>query len=112
MVCRQAARAIAHEAPRAMAGGYNGLMLPVSHPSWRGNRRRVKEHIVIAEETLGRRLKRGECVHHLDGDKSNNRRSNLLICTNSYHRWLHERMSLLYAREHFGARVLTLARSA
>lgn len=76
------------------------------------NGRQVREHIIIAEQTLGRRLKRGECVHHIDGDKTNNARSNLLICTNSYHRWLHERMALLYAKEHFGDVELRLVKAS
>jgi hypothetical protein len=59
------------------------------------------EHIVIAERVLGRPLHslgRGhpdtEVVHHIDGDKTNNAPSNLLICTPRYHTELHHRLEL------------------
>jgi hypothetical protein len=62
------------------------------------------EHILIAEKVLGRPLKKGEMVHHIDGDGLNNSHSNLLICDKKYHMWIHHRMSYLYQREHFGGK--------
>ena len=64
-----------------------------------GNPRRL-EHIVIAESALGRKLREGEVVHHVNGDTLDNKHRNLLVCSNSYHRSLHERMSHLYQAEH------------
>jgi len=46
-------------------------------------------HVVIAEKILGRRFKKNECVHHIDGDGLNNHHDNLLICSRGYHCHLH-----------------------
>lgn len=54
--------------------------------NWNGY---VYEHIVIAEEDLGRELFAGEEVHHLDLDRSNNRPSNLIVLSKAAHRKLH-----------------------
>ena len=40
----------------------------------------VLVHRLVAAEKLGRLLKKGECVHHIDGNKLNNTPENILIC--------------------------------
>lgn len=39
----------------------------------------VYEHILVAEKMLGRKLKKEECVHHKDKDRTNNLESNLMV---------------------------------
>lgn len=77
---------------RREKGFLHGGYLPYRNPN---------SHRRVAERALGRKLKKGECVHHIDGDKLNNANSNLLICTGGYHRWLHGEMSRRYQKEHF-----------
>lgn len=43
------------------------------------------EHRVVAERTLGRALRPGEVVHHIDGDKRNNAPGNLMVTTQRMH---------------------------
>ena len=50
----------------------------------------VYEHILVAEQILGRLLKPEECVHHIDYNKTNNNPDNLMIFkTNSDHMAYH-----------------------
>jgi hypothetical protein len=67
------------------------------------HKRAIYEHRLMAEKAYGGPLPGDAVVHHIDGDKKNNRNNNLLICSASYHRWLHNRMSGLYAQEHFSS---------
>lgn len=68
-----------------------------------GGKRPRPEHIVKAEKALGRPLKTGEQVHHIDLNKSNDKNTNLLICTAAYHKWLHHQYALAFARRFFRA---------
>lgn len=71
-----------------------------------GRHRRVRIHTLKAEAVLGRRLKPGECVHHIDLNKANNENSNLLICTLEYHRWLHARLEHFWVDNYIKAKKL------
>jgi hypothetical protein len=53
---------------------------------------RIREHIYIMQNHIGRPLKKGEVVHHIDGNKSNNDLSNLDLCTVQEHNNCHAKI--------------------
>lgn len=57
--------------------GYLAVYLPSHHRA--STNGLVYEHIVIAENKLGRKLKDGEVVHHEDENKHNNNEDNLSV---------------------------------
>ena len=72
-------------------------------PGWKGGRSRSSkgyvvlsihsrkkfEHRVVMENYLGRPLKDNEVVHHINGDKTDNRIENLQLMTNAEHTITH-----------------------
>jgi len=47
------------------------------------------EHRVVMERVLGRQLSSDEIVHHINGDRADNRPCNLVLCTRQEHVYLH-----------------------
>ena len=63
-----------------------------------------KEHIYIMEKIIGRKLKKGECVHHIDGNRANNNVSNLKLMTIGEHSALHRKLEIEQGKKLFGRR--------
>jgi hypothetical protein len=52
-------------------------------------------HVVEMENVIGRRIKKGECVHHIDECKTNNHISNLALMTVAAHSRLHRHLDAM-----------------
>lgn len=76
-----------HGGKNIRSNGYIEIYCP-DHPN-ANVRKYVYEHQLVAESKLKRYLKKGEVVHHIDFNKSNNSPDNLIVLTNDNHLKLH-----------------------
>lgn len=53
------------------------------------NKKQVRVHRSVMEKHIGRKLDSSELVHHLNGDRNDNRIENLMITTRSEHKKMH-----------------------
>jgi hypothetical protein len=69
----------------------------------RGENKGRSLHVVIMENKIGRKLTKEECVHHIDGNRSNNDINNLQIMTRSEHTRLHAINNNKRKRNNYGS---------
>ena len=79
-------------AKRVNRDGYV-VMYGGNHPYAEG-RLMIAEHIMKMELRLGRRLRKGECVHHKDENKRNNADTNLELQQHAQHSRMHSLRSV------------------
>lgn len=122
--CYHASRSIVARGPnnpnwkggRAIIDGRPCVYAP-RHPRAMKRMGYVYESMLVAEAALGRRLKwfgpgnhASEVVHHINGDPADNTPSNLLICTERYHQWLHRVAMKSPQERHLKGKALAAAR--
>jgi len=79
--------------------GYIRVRCP-DHPRAKCGEGYVYEHILIMEKHLGRYLKKGEQVHHIDFNKKNNVLSNLMLFPSpSAHMKYHAELNRIFREE-------------
>lgn len=63
---------------KSISNGYISIYFP-EHPNASESNGRIYEHVLVAENKLGRLLNAGECVHHIDRNRMNNDPYNLMV---------------------------------
>jgi hypothetical protein len=72
---------------RVNSAGYVEVRLPDHHRARKNGY--VFEHIIVAEEKIGRKLQKNEHVHHINEVKTDNSPSNLMVIDIAEHSRIH-----------------------
>ena len=64
--------------------------------------KKIKEHINNMEIHIGRKLEKNEVVHHINGNRLDNRIENLKLMTRSEHSSLHRKLEIKSGKQLFG----------
>jgi hypothetical protein len=71
---------------------------------YRGKNKPIKEHRLVMEEHLGRKLLPFEHIHHINGDIKDNRIDNLMVMARNEHVSLHRRQEVENGKVLFGGK--------
>jgi len=84
------------ERTRHKTQGYISIRKP-EHPNNYGGR--VREHRLIMEKMIGRYLKKGEIVHHINYIEDDNREENLFLCKEGENHYKIHKLSRFLIKE-------------
>lgn len=73
--------------------GYVRVKVVVGTAPWK------QQHILVVEARIGRRLAGGEVVHHINGNRADNRGENLYLCRDrSHHNDVHRSQDVAFRK--------------
>ena len=88
--------------PRLTKDGYL-RMYAAKHPYANG-RKEIHVHVMVMESHIGRQLHQNECVHHLNGIKTDNRLSNLQLMDHAAHSKMHAKENTARRKRNAGGK--------